>query len=137
MSSHSKSRLALVRGRTFTQLDNMSYSSQGTGVNVMTNEKQALSATEAQRLFLRYWSQGSVITSRHFEERASERDVDSNDIQFLLENGEIRKTPSFNEKYGDWNYVIEGKDLGGIDLAVVFALDENTAELILITVRDI
>lgn len=58
------------------------------------------------------------------------------DIQYLLENGEIRKAPVFDEKHGNWRYVIEGEDCDAAPLALVFAIDEVSGELVLITVRD-
>ncbi len=63
--------------------------------------------------------------------------MDYGDIEHVLETGRITRRPQYNKEHGHWNYVIEGPDLSGEPLAIVFALDEQASELILITARDV
>lgn len=53
------------------------------------------------------------------------REFEMNDIIHLAQQGAVRRPPELDIKRGTWEYVVEGKDIDGGDLEIVFAIDKK------------
>ncbi len=58
-------------------------------------------------------------------EQMVNRQFDVQDIFNLAWQGAIRKAPEYDIKFRTWEYVVEGTDIDGARLEVVFAVDES------------
>jgi hypothetical protein len=59
-----------------------------------------------------------------------QRHFNIQDVLHVLEHGSITRPPEWNETYREWNYDIEGTDIGGEALTVRVAIAEDTLTLI-------
>lgn len=74
---------------------------------------------------------GYILPSRHFWQRADERDFTMQDAVDILEGGTIAPTPEWNDRTGTWNYDIHGTDIEGDALTVRVAVaDPQTIILV-------
>jgi hypothetical protein len=72
-----------------------------------------------------------VISGKHFREELANEGLDILDAYNVLRMGIIFQEPEPDIRSGDWKYRIEGTDLEGKPLAVVFYFkDEVTGFLI-------
>jgi hypothetical protein len=72
-----------------------------------------------------------VIPGKHFKEELANEGLDILDAHNVLRMGNIFKEPEPDIRSGDWKYRMEGTDLEGKPLAVVFCFrDESTGFLI-------
>ncbi len=55
----------------------------------------------------------------------AKREFEMNDILHVARQGTIRRLPEYDIKRGTWEYVVEGPDLDGKKLEIVFAIDEK------------
>lgn len=93
-----------------------------------------LSAIEAKAQILTILEDGEVKLSAHLrQERMSQRTLLINDIKAVLRNGDILRMPEWEEKYQNWKYRVEGKDVAGEDLNVITVIVTKTLQLIVIT----
>ena len=82
------------------------------------------------------FSEGKVYLTDHFRyDRMEERNISMSDVEHLFETGTIPKDPTWDEEHENWEYVVKGTDIEGIDLAIVFAIDED-GDVHLITAKD-
>lgn len=100
-------------------------------------KQKRLSPAEAKTRACILWEQGNALPLPHFKKRLIERNVTMADIQYLLNSGTVRRSASYNKEHGNWRYIIEGCDLDGIGLSLVFGFDETFGALLLITVTDV
>jgi hypothetical protein len=90
-----------------------------------------LSRTVAADLVRHCLSAGRVIPGRHFKEELANEGLDILDAHHVLQKGNIFQEPEPDIRTGDWKYRMEGTDLEGKPLAVVFCFkDEATGFLI-------
>jgi len=74
---------------------------------------------------------GRVIPGKHFREELANEGLDILDAHHVLKTGNIFQEPEPDIRSGDWKYRMEGNDLEGKPLAVVFCFkDERTGFLI-------
>ena len=71
--------------------------------------------------------------SIHASERKEERDIDVQDMMYVLKNGfhEEKKT-TYDERYNSWKYAIRGTTVDGNDLRIIITF--VTDDLLVITV---
>lgn len=55
----------------------------------------------------------------------AEREFDMNDIVHLAQRGAVKRPPEHDIKRRTWEYMVEGKDVDGLDLEIVFAVDRG------------
>lgn len=55
----------------------------------------------------------------------AKREFEMNDVLHVARQGAIRRLPEYDIKQGTWEYVVEGLDLDGKKLEIVFAIDEK------------
>ena len=92
---------------------------------------RCLTRAEAANLVRRCLSAGRVIPGKHFREELANEGLDILDAHNVLRTGIIFKEPEPDIRSGDWKYRIEGTDLEGKLLAVIFCFkDEATGFLI-------
>jgi hypothetical protein len=90
-----------------------------------------LSRTEAADLVRECLSAGRLIPGKHFREELANEGLDILDAYYVLRKGNIFQEPEPDIRSGDWKYRMEGTDLEGKPLAVVFCFkDESTGFLI-------
>jgi hypothetical protein len=90
-----------------------------------------VSRTEAVDLVRGCLSAGRVIPGKHFREELANEGLDILDAYNVLRTGSIFQEPEPDIRSGDWKYRIEGTDLEGKPLAVVFCFkDASTGFLI-------
>jgi len=90
-----------------------------------------LSRAEAAELIRDCLSAGRVIPGKHFRDELANEGLDILDAHYVLKTGNIFQEPEPDIRSGDWKYRIEGTDLEGKPLAVVFCFkDESTGFLI-------
>ena len=81
--------------------------------------------TEALAHALYALEEGGIVSTPHLRHRMSERGFDMNDLIAVFENGHIKKPPKWDEIHQNWTYRVEGHDIEGDELSVVFAIDKN------------
>ena len=92
---------------------------------------RCLSRAEAVDLVRHCLSAGRVIPGKHFREELANEGLDILDAHHVLRTGNIFQEPEPDIRSGDWKYRMEGTDLEGKPLAVVFCFkDESTGFLI-------
>jgi hypothetical protein len=95
-----------------------------------------LSPVEAKKKILDILhNEGEVIPTYHSKERRSLRKVSLPDVINVLETGEIKRIPEWNEVHQNWVCNVEGFDLDEEKLIVVTAIIERDCQLIIITVK--
>ena len=95
-----------------------------------------LSRTEAADLVRKCLSAGRVIPGKHFREELANEGLDILDAHHVLRTGSIFQEPEPDIRSGDWKYKMDGTDLEGESLAVVFCF-RDAATGFLITVFSI
>jgi hypothetical protein len=92
---------------------------------------KCLTRIEAENLVRKCLSSGRVILGKHFRDELANEGLDILDAHNLLRRGNILQQPEPDIRTGDWKYRMEGTDLEGNPLAVVFCFkDEATGFLI-------
>jgi len=90
-----------------------------------------LSRAEAADSVRHCLSAGRVIPGKHFREELAIEGLDFLDAHHVLRTGNIFQEPEPDIRSGDWKYRMEGTDLEGKPLAVIFCFkDEATGFLI-------
>ena len=90
-----------------------------------------LSRAEAAELIRDCLSAGRVIPGKHFRDELANEGLDILDAHYVLRTGNIFQEPEPDIRSGDWKFRMEGTDLEGKPLAVVFCFkDEATGFLI-------
>jgi len=95
-----------------------------------------LTRAEAVDLVRLCLSAGRVISGKHFREELADEGLDILDAHYVLKTGNIFLEPEPDIRSGDWKYRMEGTDLDGKPLAVVFCFEDESTGL-LITVFSI
>src|SRR5579871_3341921 len=86
---------------------------------------------EAQNLLRDCLKAGRVIPGRHFRDELKNENVDLIDAWEVLRTGQIYNEPEFHTGMQEWNYRVEGHEIGGKWLAIVFSFKAiDTAFLI-------
>ncbi len=92
---------------------------------------RCLTRSEAVDLVRHCLSAGRVISGKHFREELANEDLDILDAYNVLKKGHVFQEPEQDIRTGEWKYRMEGTDLEGKPLAVVFCFkDEVTGFLI-------
>jgi hypothetical protein len=90
-----------------------------------------LARAEAVALVRRCLTAGRVIPGKHFRDELENEGLGILDAHNVLRLGNIYAEPEPDIRTGDWKYRMEGADLEGKPLAVVFCFrDEVTGFLI-------
>jgi len=72
-----------------------------------------------------------MIPGKHFREELANEGLDILDAHYVLRTGNIFQEPEPDIRSGDWKYRMEGTDVEGRPLVVVFCFkDESTGFLI-------
>ena len=71
-------------------------------------------------------------TIPHFPERMTEWGIIDWDLIHVITHGLILYKPRWDRTFSEWRYRVIGEDLNGNRLAVVFSIDENVPELVMI-----
>ena len=86
---------------------------------------RALTSQQALRALRDALSIGTAKIGKHIREQMVNRQFDVQDIFNSAWRGAIRKAPEYDIKFRTWEYVVEGTDIDGVRLEVVFAVDES------------
>jgi hypothetical protein len=99
-----------------------------------SNKSPPLLKNEAIDTCRKYLNEGKVSWSPHLKRRMEERNISIRDVINTVEGGRIVGTPEWKEEYGEYNYLIRGKDIEGANLTVKVAISEEAEMLTFITV---
>lgn|SRR5215469_5009327 len=91
-----------------------------------------LSKQKVQQLLRRCLESGIVEPHPHFEEALKEDGLDLMDVMPVLKSGIIYDEPEFSVRFQHWRYKVEGREVGGKWVAIVFTPVTNN-EVLLIT----
>src|SRR5580658_1803047 len=97
---------------------------------------KCLSRAEPADLVRHYLSAGGEVHVKHVREELENEVLDILDAHRVLRTGRIFQEPEPDIRSGDWKYRMEGTDLEGKPLAVVFCF-KDAATGFLITVFSI
>jgi hypothetical protein len=81
----------------------------------------------------KYLNSGNVISTPHLKKRMEEKHFDMHDVINIIENGKILKPPEWNEEFGQFRYVVKGKDVEGVELNIVITISTKEEILTIIT----
>ncbi|MEO0248493.1 MAG: DUF4258 domain-containing protein [candidate division WOR-3 bacterium] len=81
---------------------------------------------EARRLI----EQGAVAFTPHVQTRMKEREFGLRDISRAFDVGRINRAPEWDAKRKKWKYTVDGTDVEGDSLSIVFAFDDGTLVII-------
>ena len=73
---------------------------------------------------------GDVALTSHVRKRMQEREFVSEDITQSFDVGKINKAPEWDPDHQQWKYTVDGSDVEGTPLSVVFSFDDDTLVLI-------
>ena len=93
------------------------------------------SGTEAEKLLRQRVSEGRVRLSKHFRDRLEDRRCSVEDALAAIAKGAVYAEPELDVRTGDWNYRIEGNDLAGRAMKILFCFKPEGIAL-LITVMN-
>jgi hypothetical protein len=80
--------------------------------------------------------QGRYVLSKHAIERKFERNIELEDVLYVLKTGyHEREKTSFDEIFQTWKYAIRGKTLENLDLRIIVAFE--SVDMIVITVMHV
>ena len=74
---------------------------------------------------------GLIQFHPHFKMRCKERNIDLQDVLFVLMQGIIRKPAEFDVRFQQWRYKVEGRSPDGPELAVIITFLEEDGTLVL------
>ncbi|MGC0773550.1 MAG: DUF4258 domain-containing protein [Candidatus Acidiferrum sp.] len=81
---------------------------------------ERLSRHEAVKLLRECLRIGKIIPGKHFRDELAAEGLILPDALRVLKTGNIFHEPKCDPKTGDWKYRVEGKEVGGKWLAIVF-----------------
>jgi Domain of unknown function (DUF4258) len=81
-------------------------------------------------------NEGDIIPTYHYNrERRNLRNAPLTDVINVLETGEIKRNPEWDNEYQNWVCNVEGYDVDEEELIVVTAIIEREWQLKIITVK--
>ena len=93
-----------------------------------------LTPKEAQETIRGIAKVGSIIPSKHcFYDSMGKRNYSTQDLEFVLKNGEVKKEPEWDNDHSNWKYEVEGKAIEG-DKAIVITVILSHRELRAVTI---
>lgn len=94
-----------------------------------------LSKEEVRRRLLLILDQGRVTYTVHCRDvRMPERNVTTQDVEYLLDDGDVSDDAEWSEIHIHWKYKVEGTDLDDEELTAVFFIIESPLTARVITV---
>lgn len=92
---------------------------------------ERLSRPDAIKLLRECVQKGNIIPGRHFRDELEKEGLNLQDAVRVLKTGNIFLEPESDTKTGDWKYRVEGAEVDGKWLAIVFCFKtKDTAFLI-------
>jgi hypothetical protein len=92
------------------------------------------SKAEALRIIQRILKDGILFFTQHCKDRMIIRDVQMQDIVYVLKNGKITREPERHQATGNWIYNVEGKSLEDEILTIPVDIDEEQTMIRLLTI---
>jgi hypothetical protein len=93
------------------------------------NPSDDITYDDAHKIIRHIIEHGNVIFTPHAKVEMKNGNFTSQDIIEILENGKITNK-KFDDKRGNWKYRIDGKDIDGIDGAVITAIISDSEQII-------
>jgi hypothetical protein len=92
------------------------------------------SKAEALRIIQRILKNGTVFSTPHCKDRMIDRNIQMQDVVYVLKNGKITREPEIHQVTGNWIYNVEGKTLDDEILTVPVDIDEGKDTIRLLTI---
>ena len=100
-----------------------------------SDDATPLSPEDAKRKIALFLKDGKVKPSIHCRRDSMRtRNIDMQDIEHVLAEGEILRDPEWDAEHGQWKYVVEGTDLEGDELRAVTVFFDVNMTLFIVTV---
>lgn len=74
-----------------------------------------------------------LVFIKHIKESMMKRNFTASDVLKVLSTGKLIKKGEFDDNYQNWKYRIEGEDVEGEKLTLIFSLTKEEDAIILIT----
>jgi hypothetical protein len=88
----------------------------------MTDTIEKLSPQDALQKIREIFKLGETAILPHASDQMEERNYDWNDLEFLFDKGSIKQKPTYDKKYKNWEYEVEGKTIEGDEAVVIVAI---------------
>lgn len=99
------------------------------------NQPVKLSPHEAERKIASILEDGYFEVTAHCRrDSMPKRSVTFLDIENTLKTGHIIRDPVWDDRHGQWKYIVEGRDLDGDELSAVTVIFDEDFSLLVITV---
>ncbi|MEW6213246.1 MAG: DUF4258 domain-containing protein [Acidobacteriota bacterium] len=80
-----------------------------------------------------YAADGEIVLSWHLKKDRADRNISIDDCIQVLTKGNLRWPPKWADDHQNYKYEIDGQDLDGDDLHLIFVIDYPRARIIVIT----
>lgn len=80
-----------------------------------------------------YKDDGEILLSFHLKKDRAYRQISPDDCKNVLTKGKLAWPPTWDDKYQNYKHEMDGCDLDGDALHLVFAIDYRRARIIVIT----
>ena len=104
--------------------------------NTLQDKPKKKSDRELIQLLSEKITQGDYVFLKHAKQRLKDRNISDLEVLDILQgkSGRMRKRNKMKDKYEkghqDWNYCIEGINLDGIKIRIIFSFNENLMPII-------
>jgi Domain of unknown function (DUF4258) len=94
-----------------------------------TVDPASLSKDQAKAKLNRCLHQGETdyYLTGHCADRIAERDLTNGDVLSVCRSGAVIKPPEWDIKFRNWKYTVEGLNVDGVRISVVFAFVRSRA----------
>lgn len=89
------------------------------------------SKQQAQDLLRYCLDHGTVIPHPHFARALADDGLDYADVLPVLQRGIVFDEPEHNVRFQQWRYKVEGREIGGRWVAIVFTFVAETETLLI------
>ena len=96
---------------------------------------RALDPAAAHEAISRLLSGGSdpISFPRHALERSEERQFSRRDVRHVLMTGTIGSQPTWDDRFEQWKYRVQGRDLDGEELTLIVSIEPEWERIAIIT----
>lgn len=94
---------------------------------------EQLNPSEATTLIREIVQFGAIQTTVHCRMRMMERVFYFQDLRSVLQNGEVKSQPEYDEKHDQYKYRVEGNTIDG-DSAIAVTIIMSTRSLLVVTI---
>jgi hypothetical protein len=101
----------------------------------MSQDQPAPPSYDEVLKYIAQWCEddGEILLSWHLKKDRAHRQISPDDCRYTLTTGKLAWPPTWDDKYQNYKFEIDGQDLDGDALHLVFAIDYTRVRIIIIT----